>query len=82
METMVDRESMEDGARGLLFTRHVPGIVVEECNTERELAEILCKFENGYVQLSPHNKKHTLVVDFCSNVHGVPKFKKPQAALE
>lgn len=51
MGTMVDRESMENGARGRQFTRHVPGIVVEECSTEREFVEILCKFENSYVQL-------------------------------
>ena len=43
---MVGRESMEDGTRGRLFTRRVPGTVVEECSSEREFAEILCKFEN------------------------------------
>ena len=42
---MVDRESTEDGTRGL-FTLCVPGAVVEECSTEREFVEILCKFEN------------------------------------
>lgn len=46
METMDDRESMEDGARGPLFTPHVPGIVTVACSTEREFVEILCKFDN------------------------------------
>ena len=48
---MVDRESMEDGTRGPLFTPHVPGIVAVECSTEREFVEILCKFEKWYLQL-------------------------------
>lgn len=43
---MVDGESMENGTRGRLFTRRVPGIVVEECSTEREFVETLCKFSS------------------------------------
>ena len=65
MGTTVDRESMENGTRGRLFTRRVPGIVAEECSSGREFVETLCKFSNRYVQL----KKLAEVVVFCSSCY-------------
>lgn len=47
MGTMVDRESMENGARGRIFTRHVPGIVTAECSTGRDFAQILAHLTEG-----------------------------------